>query len=87
MRGDIDVALEICENELLPAEVKFQTTGTLLEWKHMSQRQLWEHFICLYNEDHLKKLLPLSVYLEIVRLEKDALWRTRNFRTSATSQS
>lgn len=73
LSGNVDTTLEICENELLPAELTFQTTGTLLEWKRMSQLQLWEHFICLHDEDHLKKLLPLSAYLDVVMLEKNAL--------------
>lgn len=73
LSGNVDITLEICENELLPAELTIQTTGTLVDWKRMSQLQLWEHFICLHDEDHLKKLLSLSAYLDVVMLEKDAL--------------
>lgn len=72
LSGSVDVALEICENALLPSELMYHTTGTLSDWQRMSQLQLWEHYICLHDEDHLKKLLPLSAYLDVVTLEKDA---------------
>ncbi|KAF1332812.1 Sulfate permease, partial [Globisporangium splendens] len=70
LSSSIDVALETCENALLPPELLVHTTGTLIDWKRMSQLQLWEHYICLHDEDLLQKLLPLSAYLDVVTLEK-----------------
>lgn len=73
LSGNVDMALETCENELLPSELVIHTTGTVSDWRHMSQLQLWEHFISFRDEEHMKKLLPLSAYLDVVYLEKDSL--------------
>lgn len=73
LSGSIDVALETCENALLPPELTFHATGTLSDWQRMSQLELWEHFITLHDDDVLQKLLPLAAYLDVVKLSKDAL--------------
>lgn len=70
LSSDVDIALEICEDELLPDDIKTQTTGSIDEWKHMNQLELWEHFMSLHevSDSHIdmQKLLPLAAYLDIV---------------------
>ncbi|TYZ53386.1 hypothetical protein PybrP1_003440, partial [[Pythium] brassicae (nom. inval.)] len=73
LAGSVDMALETCEDALLPAELRIRTTGSLADWRRMSQLQLWEHFISYRDEEHAAKLLPLSAYLDVVWLAKDAL--------------
>ncbi|KAL3665595.1 hypothetical protein V7S43_009629 [Phytophthora oleae] len=75
LSSDVDIALEICENELLPDDI-CTTPATprpgksLNEWKRMSQLELWEHFMAASTEHEgtsgYQKLLPLAGYLDIV---------------------
>ncbi|KAL4157109.1 hypothetical protein PRNP1_006134 [Phytophthora ramorum] len=75
LSSDIDIALEICENELLPDEMHTSPETprpgkSLNEWKRMSQLELWEHFMAASPEHDgttsYQKLLPLAAYLDIV---------------------
>ncbi|ETN24041.1 hypothetical protein PPTG_00502 [Phytophthora nicotianae INRA-310] len=75
LSSDVDIALEICENELLPDDIVLtpQTPRpgkSLNEWKRMSQLELWEHFMTASPEHDgtasYQKLLPLAAYLDIV---------------------
>ncbi|KAF1779524.1 SLC26A/SulP transporter domain [Phytophthora cactorum] len=75
LSSDVDIALEICENELLPDDICLtpQTPRpgkSLNEWKTMSQLELWEHFMTASPEHDgtasYQKLLPLAAYLDIV---------------------
>lgn len=68
LSSDVDVTLEICENELLPDELKTETTGSINEWKSMNQLELWEHFMSLREDmdGPAQKLLPLAAYLDVV---------------------
>ncbi|DBA05312.1 TPA: hypothetical protein N0F65_007474 [Lagenidium giganteum] len=63
--GNVDVALERCENELLPSDLKYRVNGTIKEWKRMSQLELWEHYICFHQEEDVKTLRPLAAYLDV----------------------
>ncbi|CAI5720272.1 unnamed protein product [Peronospora destructor] len=75
LRSDVDIALEICENELVPDKL-FITPETprpgmsLTEWKRMNQLELWERFMAASTEhngtSNYQKLLPLAAYLETV---------------------
>ncbi|CAH0482466.1 unnamed protein product [Peronospora belbahrii] len=75
LSSDVDIALEICENELVPDEL-FSAPETpksgksLTEWKRMSQLELWERFMAASMEHDgtasYQKLLPLAAYLDIV---------------------
>ncbi|TMW65570.1 hypothetical protein Poli38472_008212 [Pythium oligandrum] len=67
--GDVDRALELCENGLLPEDLRTHVRGTAKDWSVMSQLTLWEHFLALHDTEfeHLsgsKKLLPLAAYLD-----------------------
>ncbi|KAF4046349.1 STAS domain-containing protein [Phytophthora infestans] len=75
LSSDVDIALEICENELLPDDICLtpQTPRpgkSLNEWKGKSQLELWEHFMTASPEHDgtasYQKLLPLAAYLDIV---------------------
>ncbi|KAG1691603.1 hypothetical protein DVH05_026766 [Phytophthora capsici] len=75
LSSDVDIALEICENELLPDDICTTPAtprpgSSLNEWKRMSQLQLWEHFMAASTEHEgtsgYQKLLPLAAYLDIV---------------------
>ncbi|RLN15139.1 hypothetical protein BBJ28_00006534 [Nothophytophthora sp. Chile5] len=80
LRSDVDIALEVCEDELLPDELCSAAPETprpgssLAEWKRLSQLQLWERFMAISAEydsaaNH-QKLLPLAAYLDIVVVPK-----------------
>lgn len=82
LKGDVDNALETCENALLPTELMIHITGTLADWKRMKQLELWEHFISMYDDDeHVKKLLPLAAYLDVQFIAKDSLLSAVVLRT------
>ncbi|GMF57672.1 unnamed protein product [Phytophthora fragariaefolia] len=75
LSSDVDIALEICENELLPddicaAPVTPRVGNSLSDWKRKSQLELWESFMAASPEHDgtasYQKLLPLSAYLDIV---------------------
>jgi SulP family sulfate permease len=75
LSSDVDIALEICENELLPDDMCAapdtpRPGKSLNEWKRMSQLELWEHFMAASPEHEgtasYQKLLPLAGYLDIV---------------------
>uniref|UniRef100_M4BTM0 STAS domain-containing protein n=1 Tax=Hyaloperonospora arabidopsidis (strain Emoy2) TaxID=559515 RepID=M4BTM0_HYAAE len=75
LSSDVDIVLEICENELLPADM-FSNPETprpgksLNDWKCLSQLELWEHFMAVspehFGSASYQKLLPLAAYLDIV---------------------
>ncbi|CAI5721827.1 unnamed protein product [Hyaloperonospora brassicae] len=75
LSSDVDIVLEICENELLPADM-FSNPETprpgksLNDWKRLSQLELWEHFMAVspehFGSASYQKLLPLAAYLDIV---------------------
>ncbi|KAE8894679.1 hypothetical protein PF005_g8369 [Phytophthora fragariae] len=75
LSSDVDIALEICENQLLPdhicaAPVTPRVGNSLSDWKRKSQLELWESFMTASPEHEgtasYQKLLPLSAYLGIV---------------------
>ncbi|OWZ08017.1 Sulfate Permease [Phytophthora megakarya] len=75
LSSDVDMALEICENELLPEDICSRPETprpgkTFNDWKRMSQLELWENFMTASSEhdgsDSYQKLLPLAGYLDIV---------------------
>ncbi|KAL0586238.1 hypothetical protein ABG067_004087 [Albugo candida] len=76
--GDVDIALEMCENDLLPPEIQLRNFGTVADWKRISHLRLWEKFI-EYNEQEnveleqtgRKYLLPLAAYLDAQILRKE----------------
>lgn len=82
LSSDVDVTLEICESELLPDELKTQTTGSIEEWRRMSQLDLWEHFMSIYDTSDggsgidTQKLLPLAAHLDIVNLSTGSVLLT-----------
>ncbi|RLN51095.1 hypothetical protein BBJ29_007019 [Phytophthora kernoviae] len=75
LSSDVDIALELCENELLPDDICSAPSTprvgkTFEDGKRMSQLELWEHFIAVSPEhdygNSYQKLVPLSAYLDIV---------------------
>ncbi|CEG36581.1 cyclic nucleotide-binding protein [Plasmopara halstedii] len=71
--SDVDIALEICEDALLPENItpkSPQRGRSLIEFKQMSQLELWEQFMIASPEQDgtasYQKLLPLAAYLEII---------------------
>jgi MFS superfamily sulfate permease-like transporter len=94
LSGNVDLALEECENRLLPTELQPHLRGTPDDWKRMSQLTLWEHFIGLQQhkvatgvsiEDEasgrMKKLLPLAAYLDKQIVLKDAVLNSQGVLT------
>ncbi|TDH71318.1 hypothetical protein CCR75_005741 [Bremia lactucae] len=69
LQSDVDIALEMCENALLPEKL-WATPDTPRCVIRMSQLELWEHFMTASREQDgtasYKKLLPLAAYLDIV---------------------
>ncbi|GMF11122.1 unnamed protein product [Phytophthora lilii] len=75
LSSDVDIALEICENELLPDDICTTPAAprpgkSFADWKRMSQLELWENFMAASPEHDgtasYQKLLPLAAYLDIV---------------------
>lgn len=79
LSSDVDIALEICENALLPEDL-YTTPDlprpgqSLDEFTQMSQLKLWEHFMTASPEEdgtaRYKKLLPLAAYLDVMVVPK-----------------
>ncbi|GLD92204.1 hypothetical protein PINS_up000737 [Pythium insidiosum] len=75
LSADVDVALEQCENRLLPKELCRPVSGSADDWKSMNQLTLWEHFIAFHDDlgallmdadsaSNNKKLVVLAAFLE-----------------------
>ncbi|KAJ0404803.1 hypothetical protein P43SY_003479 [Pythium insidiosum] len=95
LSADVDVALEQCENRLLPKELCRPVSGSADDWKGMNQLTLWEHFIAFHDDldallvdtdtaSNNKKLIVLASFLERQVVPKGARLTTPHSVKSAT---